>query len=113
MIDFNYTSQTEDGQIEFVNEKGETVRTYQLTELENFVIEQGLNDYYSKKIVSGSSWGGNPNFIEEEEFGYVPVNEWLDNEENFHSATEKFYNLKNPHEFVSANHEQQTIRRVG
>lgn len=112
MINFNHTAEI-NGQIEFVNEKGETVSTYHLTELEDFVICKGLNTKHETVETSGSSWGGNPNYTEEEIEVTTPVSEWLDNEDNFLSATEKFYNFKNPHEFKSANSEQETIRRVG
>lgn len=111
-IIFEHTAEL-NGQIEFVNDKGETVRTYSLIELENFVIERGLNDFCRTEHVSGTGMPSDPNNVEEEVSGYVPVNEWLDDLDNFLSSAEKFYNFKNPHEFVSANREQETIRRVG
>lgn len=111
-IIFAHTAEL-NGKIEFVNENGDTVRTYHLTELENFVIKRRLNDYHKTEHVSGTGMPCDPNNVEREVSGYVPVNEWLDDLDNFLSAAEKFYNFKNPHEFVSANREQETIRRVG
>ena len=72
-----------------------------------------MNDYCRTEHVSGTGTPCDPNNVEEEVSGYVPVNEWLDDLDNFLSAAEKFYNFKNPHEFMSFNREQQTIRRVG
>ena len=111
-IDFKATHELNQV-IGFVNDKGETVRTYPLTELENFVIERGLNDYYKSEHVSGSGMPCDPNNVEREVTGYVPVNEWLDEQSNFEHACELFYKHKNPHEFKSFNREQETIRRVG
>lgn len=110
-IDFTATHELNQV-IGFVNDKGETVRTYPLIELENFVIERGLNDYCKSEHVSGTGMPCDPNNVEEEVSGYVPVNEWLDDLDNFLSAAEKFYNFKNPHEFKSFNREQETRKAV-
>lgn len=112
MIDFTATHELK-GIIGFVNENGDTVRTYHLTELENFVIERGLNDYCRNEHVSGTGMPCDPNNIEKEVAGYVLVSEWLDDQDNFVDACKQFYIARNPSEFKSFNHEQETIRRVG
>lgn len=113
-INFNHTAEL-NGKIEFVNENGETVRTYPLSELEQFVTDNYLNlSYENDSEYSGKGDARDPRNWDSSEIEVItPVNEWLDDLDNFLSAAEKFYNFKNPHEFVSANHEQQTIRRVG
>lgn len=114
MIDFKATHELNQV-IGFVNDKGETVRTYPLSELEKFVSDNYLNLSYENDIeYIGHGDSRDPRNWDSSEIEVVtPVNEWLDDLDNFISATENFYNFKNPNEFVSANHEQQTIRRVG
>lgn len=110
-IIFEHTAEL-NGQIEFVNENGDTVRTYHLTELEKFVIDHGINDYYRTEHVSGTGIPSDPNNVEKEVTGYVQVSEWLDEQANFEYACELFYKHKNPHEFKSVNREQETRKAV-
>lgn len=112
MINFEHTSEL-NGIIEFVNHRGETVRTYSLAELEEFVINKGLHIKFENVDAIGSSWGGNPNYVQQEVETTMPVSIWLDDQNNFVEACKAFYKSKNPHEFKSFNREQETIRRVG
>lgn len=114
MIDFSYTSE-QNGIVSFVNDKGETVRTYPLSELDQFVIDKNLNISYehdSEYIGHGDS--NDPrNWDSIEREVYELPSDWLDDQDNFVSACEMFYKHKNPHEFKPFNREQETIRRVG
>lgn len=114
MIDFSYTSE-QNGIVSFVNDKGETVRSYPLSELEQFVTDNYLNlSYENDSEYSGKGDPRDPRNWDSSEIEVItPVNEWLDDQDNFVSACELFYKHKNPHEFKSFNREQETIRRVG
>lgn len=113
MIDFEYTEES-NGVVSFVNEKGETVKTYPLSELEQYVTSNHLNlSYVSEDTYSGSGDVRDPAEWDSQEVEVVqPVSEYLDDVDNFLSATKAFYIDRNPVEFKSANREQRTIREV-
>lgn len=102
MIDFSYTSQS--GEIiEFYDTRGMVVKTYPLSELEEFVICQELNVSYRHDAVGGTGMVCDPNTDFEEVKVHELPSKWLDDQDNFLSATEKFYNSINKSEFKSNN----------
>ena len=110
MIQFDHTNQTESGQIEFVNQNGDTVKSYPLSELEQFVTDKQLNISYEHDAVGGTGMVCDPNtdFVEREVT--QSVTEYIDN--NWDEVTKAFYIERNPSEFKSFNSAQET-RRVG
>lgn len=84
MIDFNYTEK-QNGIITFVNEKGEAVKRYALSELEQYVKDKLLNLDYK--------WIQNEKGEPEEIEVCQDITEYID--ENFEKLTEDFYNFKN------------------
>lgn len=111
MIDFKATHEL-NKVIGFVNDKGETVRTYSLIELEQFVTDKHLNLSYEHEAEGGTGMvcDTNTNFNEIEVI--TPLSEWLDNQDNFVEACKQFYTSKNPQEFKSFNREQETRKAV-
>ena len=111
MIQFDHTNQTESGQIEFVNQNGDVVKTYPLSELEKYVTDNLLNMTYETVDASGTTDLDSPDYYEGHVIEvYEPVNKYIDN--NWDEVTKAFYIAKNPYEFKSSNSPQET-RRVG
>lgn len=109
MIDFKYTEE-QNGIITFVNQKGEGVKTYPLSELEQYVKDTFANLTYEHDAIGGTGMVCDPNtdFVEREV--YEPINEYLDN--NWYEITEKFYNFKNPTEYQAKNRIQETRKAL-
>jgi len=101
MIDFNYTEE-QNGIITFVNEKGEAVKRYKLSELEAYVTKNLLNLTYDH--IEGEN--GEPKEVEV----YEPVNEYIDRE--WDEVTKQFYMANNPSEYQSANRIQETRKAL-
>jgi hypothetical protein len=100
MIDFNYTWEHK-GIIGYVNERGETVARYPLSELEQYVVNTFANLTYE-----WVNHNGEPLEVEV----YEPVSEYIDN--NFEEITEKFYNFKNPTNYKANHTPSQTHRSL-
>lgn len=98
MINFKETYEN-DNEVIFVNMKGQHVKSYPLEEIEKFVHSNGMNA--TKEDVKGSSWGGNPDFEEQEV--EIEMSTWLDDQSNWENATKAFYIEKNPSEFKANN----------
>lgn len=109
MIDFTATHE-QNGIIGFENDKGETVKSYPLSELEQFVIDKQLNIISETVHVSGSGIPCDPNNTDEEIETEQSVSDFIDN--NWEWVTKAFYIDRNPSEFKSFNNLQET-RRVG
>ena len=88
MIDFKYTEE-QNGIITFVNQKGEAVKAYSLTELEDYVSSLDLNISYEHDAIGGTGMVCDPNtdFVEREVT--QPISNYID--ENWYDITEKFY----------------------
>lgn len=99
MIKFNYTQQGENGMVEYLNEKFEVVRKYNLDELKNYVIN-----------IAGSGQVTYPTNIEKEIDLYTDVDDYIDL--HWEEVTEAFYNFKNKEEFLSQNKPQQTLKQI-
>lgn len=92
MIKFNYTQQGENGMVEYLNEKFEVVRKYNLDELKNYVIINDLN-FESRVInIAGSGQVTDPTNIEKEIDLYTDVDDYIDL--HWEEVTEAFYNFK-------------------
>ena len=111
MIDFKYTEE-QNGIITFVNEKGETVKTYPLSELEQYVKDTFANlTYEHVSEYSGNGDSNDPrNWDGEDKEVYEPINEYIDS--NWYDITEKFYNAKNPTEYQAKNRIQETRKAL-
>jgi len=100
-IDFSYTAQNQQAEIEYYNVRGQIVKTYPLSELEKWVWMNGLN------LTSVSANGciiSDPNIIEKEI--EEDIDTYIDN--NWRSITEAFYNSVNSPKFKSHNSHKQT-----
>lgn len=91
MIDFKATSSLND-EIQFYNEKGHVVKSYPISELEQYVISNQLNVITESVSLNGKSQF-DPDVIEQEIVTVVPVSVFIDDE--WFSLCEKFYNSKN------------------
>jgi len=104
-IDFSYTAQNSLNEIEYFNVRGQIVRTYQLSQLELWVIEQDLlNTGEIEEIAECDS-----PFSKHYALIDHPIYDDLDNyiENNWQKVTEDFYNAINPTEFKSENKPNQ------
>ena len=81
IINFNFTRQNSNGQIEYFNSRGQSVKTYNLSQLNKFVLDT-------------------TDLIDEEDVSNHLDDFWL-------SVTQDFYNAMNPNEFKSNNQVQQ------
>jgi len=104
IIDFKATSEKH-GIVEYYNVRGNSVRTYELSRLEEWVIKQGLNLHSESANGCISS---DPSIIEKEV--ETDITDYLDL--NWRSVTEDFYNAMNPNEYKSQNKPQQTKEAV-
>lgn len=96
IIDFKSTHDKQ-GVIHFCNEYGETIKTYDLSFLEAFVMLNSLNVIKVPKGGTGMVSDPNTDFVEQES----DVNEYID--DNWFEVTEMFYAEMNPNEFQSNN----------
>lgn len=100
-IDFSYTAQNNQAEIEYYSVRGQIVKTYPLSDLEKWVYMHGLN------LTSVSANGcitSDPNIIEREI--EIDIDAYID--DNWKSLTEQFYMAMNPQEYQSNNRPQQT-----
>lgn len=104
-IDFTSTAQNNQAEIEYYNVRGQIVKTYNLSDLENFVMVHGMNftSYSTNGCLSSD-----PNIIEEEI--ELDLDAFIDN--NWVLLTTKFYNFRNNEDFSSNNKPQQTVKSV-
>jgi hypothetical protein len=102
MIDFKSTYDQNDI-IHFLNENGETVKTYAMADLESYVVGNGLN---ITTVSANGCISSDPNIIEEEI--ETPVTDYIN--DNWGLLTKEFYNFKNKEDFKSGNTEQETRR---
>jgi len=91
VIDFKATSST-DTLIEYYNNRGELVKTYQLSELEQYVVSNELNVTTETISLNGKSQF-DPEVLEQEILTVVPLDVYIDLE--WFDLTEKFFNYKN------------------
>lgn len=107
MIDFNYT-QSSETHVEYVNMNGDVVKTYELSELDNYVNDNELNMTY-EHIGQGCDLDC-PNTWSKEIKVYEPINQYIENK--WGEVTKSFYIDKNKTEFKSNNHSQQTKNQL-
>jgi len=110
LIDFKHTSQNSQNQIEYYNVRGQVVKTYQLSQLELWVIEQDLLNTGEIEEIAECD---NP-FSKHYKLMDHPIYDDLDNyiENNWDKVTEDFYNAMNPTEYQANNKPQQTKEAV-
>ena len=108
MIDFRSTSEAF-GIIEYYNLKGETVKTYPLSDLELYV---ELKEYHIEvdTIITNGKKYWDPECEEEEISIETPISEYID--DNWEWLTKEFYNFKNPINHLAKNTEQETLRSI-
>jgi len=101
IIKFSDTAQNSLNEIEYFNVRGQIVKTYQLNQLELWVIEQDLLNTGEIEEIAECD---NP-FSKHYKLMDHPIYDTLDNyiENNWRSVTEDFYNAMNPTEFKSQN----------
>lgn len=106
MINFSATQQGK-GQttIEFVDQDFEIVKTYQLAELEDYVLGTKLNVNTEMVHVSGSGMPCDPNNVEEEVEVVTDLAEYMD--KHWYSLCEDFYNHLNPSGYKANGHPNQ------
>lgn len=111
MIDFENThsSQTH---VLFCNKYGDTLKSYPISELEQYVYSNNLNIVYEHDSeYCGSGDSNDPrNHTYTEIESRMPVSQYLD--ENWETVTKDFYISKNPSEFKANNYPQQTKNHV-
>lgn len=109
VIDFTSTSE-QHGVVEYYNVRGNSVRTYELSRLEEWVKKNNLNLSYDHDSDGGTGVVSDPdtNFTEKEV--YQDMTDYLDN--NWAKVTEDFYNAMNPNDYKSQNKPQQTKETV-
>lgn len=107
VIDFSATSE-QHGVVEYYNVRGNSVRTYPLTKLEEWVIEKDLlNTGETEEItLSDTPFSKHHKIIDSPI--YMDITDYLDL--NWRSVTEDFYNAMNPTEFKSQNTPNQIVR---
>jgi len=96
MIALNHTQQTGD-LIEYVDHKGDIVKSYHISALEQFVYEHGMNVMCL-----------NPATPEDGETTEITVDQYID--QNWVIATSSFWNDKNPSKHLAKNTSQETNR---
>lgn len=110
IIDFTSTAQNSQNEIEFFNVRGQIIRTYQLSKLELWVLEQDLlNTGDIEEIAECDS-----PFSKHYKLLNHPIYDDLDNyiDNNWQKVTEDFYNDMNPTAFKANNKPQQTKEAV-
>ena len=112
MIDFSAT-QTDKTEtlIEFVNDNGEVVKTYPLSDLEDYVLDNNLNltyeDVFSHQDIRTDHRGNTDYFdVYEDVEVYQDVTEYID--DNWEELTKQFYISRNPSEFKASAHYNKT-----
>lgn len=95
MIDFKATQSTND-KVDFLNERGEVVKSYPITDLDLFVYNNSLNITYNNST--------NPN--QEDEVIEIGIEKYID--DNWFYVTELFYKDMNKSEFQANGTPQKT-----
>jgi len=102
-IDFKATAQSDSGLVQYYNQSGDVVKTYDISELDKYVEQNALSIY---SVSANGCIMSDPNIIESEvDMG---TEEYID--KNWLSVTEEFYIHRNPSDFISRNTPNQ--RRV-